>query len=37
MAAGEASSGYYTQALAAGAQFFAGPATREAYEVRIKE
>jgi heme-degrading monooxygenase HmoA len=37
MAAGEASGGYYTQALAAGARFFAGTPTREAYEVRIKE
>ena len=37
MAAGEASSGYYTQALAGSAQFFASPPTREAYEVRIKE
>jgi heme-degrading monooxygenase HmoA len=37
MAAGEANSGYYTQALAGGARFFAGPPTREAYEVRIKE
>jgi heme-degrading monooxygenase HmoA len=36
MAAGEASSGYYTQALAGGARFFAGSPTREAYEVRIK-
>ena len=37
MAAGEASSGYYTQALAGGARFFASAPTREAYEVRIKE
>lgn len=37
MAAGEASSGYYTQALAGGARFFAGSSTREAYEVRVKE
>jgi heme-degrading monooxygenase HmoA len=36
MAAGEASSGYYTQALAGGARFFAGAPTREAYEVRVK-
>ncbi len=37
MAAGEASSGYYTQALAGAARFLAGPPMREAYEVRIKE
>jgi heme-degrading monooxygenase HmoA len=37
MAAGEASSGYYAQALAGGARFFAAAPTREAYEVRIKE
>ena len=37
MAAGEASSGYYSQALAGGARFYAGPPTRESYEVRIKE
>jgi heme-degrading monooxygenase HmoA len=37
MAAGEASSGYYSQALAGGARFFAGQPRRETYEVRIKE
>jgi heme-degrading monooxygenase HmoA len=37
LAAGEASSGYYSQALAGAARFFAGPPMREAYEVRIKE
>jgi heme-degrading monooxygenase HmoA len=37
MATGEASSGYYTQALAGGARFFAGPPRRETYEVRLKE
>jgi len=37
MAAGEASSGYYTQALVGGARFFASQPTRETYEVRIKE
>src|SRR5712692_7439882 len=37
MAAGEASSGYYTQALAEGARFFAGQPVLESYEVRIKE
>ena len=37
MAAGEASTGYYAQALAGGARYFAGSPTREAYEVRIKE
>ena len=35
MAAGEAASGYYTQALAGAARFFAGQPLREAYEVRI--
>jgi heme-degrading monooxygenase HmoA len=37
MIAGEASSSYYAQALAGGAQFFAAQPTREAFEVRIKE
>ena len=37
MAAGEASSGYYTQALAGAAQFFTAPPMREAFEVRIRE
>ena len=37
MTAGEASSGYYAQALAGGAQFFAAQPVREAFEVRIKE
>ena len=37
MATGEASSGYYTQALAGGARFFAGPPMRDTYEVRVKE
>ena len=37
LAAGEASSGYYSQALAGGARFFAGQPMRETYEVRIKE
>jgi len=37
MAAGEAASGYYTQALAGAARFLSAPPTREAYELRIKE
>jgi len=37
LVAGEASSGYYSQALAGAARFFAGQPMREAYEVRIKE
>ena len=37
MAAGEASSGYYSQALAGAARFFTAPPVREAYELRIKE
>jgi heme-degrading monooxygenase HmoA len=37
MAAGEASGGYYAEALAGGAQFFATQPVREAFEVRIKE
>jgi heme-degrading monooxygenase HmoA len=37
MATGEASSGYYTQALAGAARFLAGQPLREAYEVRLKE
>lgn len=37
MAAGEAGSGYYTQALAGAARFLSGTPTRESYELRIKE
>ena len=36
MAAGEASDGYYTQQLARGAQFFAAPPERSAYQVNIQ-
>ena len=36
MAAGEASDGYYTQQLARGAQFFAAPPERLAYQVQIQ-
>jgi heme-degrading monooxygenase HmoA len=37
MAAGETSSGYYAQAIAGAAHFFAAQPVREKYEVRIKE
>ena len=37
MTAGEASGGYYTQALAGAARFFSAPPDRESYEVRVKE
>ena len=37
MAAGEASDGYYAQAMAGGVRFLSGPPTTEAYEVRRKE
>ena len=37
MTAGEAINGYYAQALAGGAQFFAAQPVRETFEVRIKE
>ena len=37
MAAGEASSGYYAQALAGAARYFTAQPGREKYEVRIKE
>ena len=37
MEAGEASSGYYAQAMAGAARFLTAQPTRESYEVRIKE